>query len=253
MKRLLDEESEIQESQYKFPYHYLPHKTKEGFSIGRFWSWGFRYYVGLEYVIEKLDNVNFETLIDIGCGDGRFLYLLADKYNEKNLTGVDVSSSALSFARAFTDNIDFIEGNIIKDDLSQQYDIATLIEVLEHIPPNELPKFLEAVSEVLKNKGKVVITVPHENKSVNDKHYQHFTQSELRGTLTEVFGKIKIEPFDRQSRLFWLITKVLGINGNNYLVTNETINNWVYSFYKKFLLEVDSESNCERLFAYCEI
>ncbi len=47
---------------------------REGrFSQLRHWSWGYRYLGRLQVVFDLLDGLEFDSLLDVGCGDGRFL------------------------------------------------------------------------------------------------------------------------------------------------------------------------------------
>ncbi len=44
-------------------------------------------------LIQKLDDIPFEYLLDVGCGTGKVLSLIIDKFNAK-VSGIDLSLTA---------------------------------------------------------------------------------------------------------------------------------------------------------------
>ncbi len=60
-----------QEEQYTYPYHHIPSWEANSFAQNQYWSWGFRYLGGLKVVMDALEGIDFKSIIDIGCGDGR--------------------------------------------------------------------------------------------------------------------------------------------------------------------------------------
>ena len=87
----LEMPQQAQEDQYSFPYHYLPSWSAKGLILARYWPWGYRYLGGLMLVLDQLQPYRFASLIDIGCGDGRFLREAAKVYPDAHLLGVDYS------------------------------------------------------------------------------------------------------------------------------------------------------------------
>ena len=119
---------------------------------------------GIQVVIDQLEKIKFNSIIDIGCGDGRFLHELNKNHSQTDMSGVDYSQRANDFANAMNPTIDFECGDITEDKLDKQYDVATLIEVLEHIPPNRLTNFIDSCTDIIKNEGALILTVPHKIK-----------------------------------------------------------------------------------------
>lgn len=74
---IADDEQQIQEDQYDYPYHYIPRVENGQFSQSQYWSWGMHYLGGIQLILEQIDSYSFDSLIDVGCGDGRFLRELA--------------------------------------------------------------------------------------------------------------------------------------------------------------------------------
>jgi len=247
----LDEEQRKQEVQYEFPYHYIPTLKDGQFSQTRHWSWGYRYLGGFRVVLDRLTDLEFDSLVDIGCGDGRFLRELDSEYPDVETFGVDYSERAIDFARAMNPELTYECRDIVEDGLERTYDVATLIEVLEHIPPQELPEFVEATVDVVADDGTVVLTVPHENKVPRDKHYQHFDREQLTDILSDHFERLEFVHFDNvRSKPLTALQRLLGGRGAHYLITNSTIQSLFWRLYTTRYLYT-SEERCGRIAAVC--
>jgi len=142
--------------------------------------------------------------------------------------------------------------DITKDILTDKYDIATAIEVLEHIHPQELKHFVEAIHSVVADDGYFILTVPHINKSLNPKHYQHFSGKSIVNALSPYFSNFKIIPFDPPSLLMSLLQRVIGGVGKHYIVTNQSLLNKYYGLYIKWYLYSQNERNCNRIAVVCK-
>jgi SAM-dependent methyltransferase len=100
------------------------------------------------------------------------------------LTGVDFSANAVGFARAFNPRAEFIVEGLASFRSKKLYDVALCIEVLEHIPPDDLQSVIDAISRCLKPNGRLILSVPSKRIPLSDKHYQHFDIA----TLTTALG-----------------------------------------------------------------
>ncbi len=244
---MMPPEDRIQEAQYDFPYHHIPSWDHGDFSPTRHWSWGVQYYAGIQAAMDFLSPCGFESLLDIGCGDGRFLHELIKRYPDRRLRGIDISRRAIDFARAFTPGVTFAVEDIHTATPAQSVDAATLIEVCEHIHPDKLGAFLNAVAAALKPGGTLILTVPHQNKKLSPKHYQHFTEEMLRRILEPRFDRLEFKYFDRRS---WLLRALLlagGGQGRCYIISAASFNRIVFRFFKKFCLYAERESQCQRI------
>lgn len=161
----VSQKDDIQESEYEFPYHHIVEWSDRSFSQTKNWTWGLRYYAGLQAGMDLLRRHSFESLLDVGCGDGRFLKEMRKVAPAAKLQGVDISPRAIGYARAFTQDIDFFVRDIINEPIEACWEAVTLIEVCEHIPPSELPTFINSVARALSPGGRLVITVPTSTKS----------------------------------------------------------------------------------------
>lgn len=246
-----DEEKQIQEQQYQYPYHYLPRVENGKFTQVRYWSWGMHYLGGMRVVQDLLDEIAYSSLVDIGCGDGRFLSELSNSTQDTTLLGVDYSGRSIAMANGLNPHLDYEEMDIVEEELEREFDVATAIEVLEHIPPEECPEFVEAISDLLTDRGNLVLTVPHENKPVSDKHYQHFTSEKLQDLLEPHFSDIEFVPFDRQSKIFTALELAIGGRGEHIIINTPIITNSLWKLYKHRYLYASSEDSCRRIAAIC--
>lgn len=78
--------------------------------------------------------LTFESVLDVGCGQGSLLADLRSAFPHIKLNGVDISNSAVELARLKVPDGRFWVLNITKEHLSEKFDLVVCSEVLEHIP-----------------------------------------------------------------------------------------------------------------------
>lgn len=243
----LDTEQVLQEAQYEFPYHYIPRLEDGQFSQVRYWSWGYRYLGGFKVVLDQLAGESFESLVDVGCGDGRFLATLKGRYDDARLVGIDYSERAVRLARALNPEVDFRRLDLTGDPVDEQFDMVTLIEVLEHIPPDDLEAFVAGFAGLVRPGGRLVLTVPHRNVTPQAKHYQHFDSEQLAGLLAPHFEELEFIPFDPGSKVLAVLKRLLGGRGEHFLITDRRLTSFFFSLYVRRYLYVDEERRCRRI------
>lgn len=199
----------IQAEQYVFPYHYIPEARKR-MHLSRHWGFAPSYMAALGLVADQLRPLAEATgrdwrHIDIGCGDGALVHHLTRVHGltAGQITGADIDEHAIAWARMFNPRADFHTGDMAA--LEGGYHSASLIEVLEHVPPDALPSFVADAARLLRPGGLMVVTVPSVEKKVADKHFQHFSFEQIREMLGPHFQSIKVWGFER---VCW-ITKII--------------------------------------------
>ena len=179
----------IQNSQYSFPYHYIPYFDSVGsLSIARRLSWGLDYVCYQLHLNELVLNLKPESVLEVGCGDGYFLGALPPTIETR--IGVDLSERAIAFAKAFHPELDFRVQNA--SSMAETFDVVVAIEVLEHIPNDGIASFLHSLSERTKRGGKVIITVPTIVAPLNQKHYRHYSLELLAQQIKNSNCKLEI-------------------------------------------------------------
>lgn len=97
-------------------------------------------------------------VLDVGCGDGR--YLLAKSQQGCECFGIDIDESALNRLQEKDGNIRVFRGNVWDAGLSDEaFDIVNLDNVLEHI--TEPKRLLDGVERIMAKKGRLRLVVPN--------------------------------------------------------------------------------------------
>jgi len=116
-------------------------------------------------VIAALDIKDGERVLDAGCGDGFYLYLLSNLGVRSRLVGIDFDGRALQSAKRNLRNkkILLAKANLMeKLPLeSSSFDKVIMSEVAEHLP--SATKGIQEIYRILKPGGTIVLTVPCKN------------------------------------------------------------------------------------------
>jgi 2-polyprenyl-3-methyl-5-hydroxy-6-metoxy-1,4-benzoquinol methylase len=99
--------------------------------------------------------------LDVGCGPGTLIGLLDDRFIS---TGIDISRTEIDYARceygSESKRFFAVPGCALPDECSE-YDVATVVEVVEHLAPAEVDDVLGATISRLRPGGKLVVTTPN--------------------------------------------------------------------------------------------
>lgn len=173
----MNEKTELQETLYRFPYHYLPGVDDKGcFSRHRSLRWGFAYLCYLVHIAAFIKQQKPLSLLDIGCGDGRLISLLSG-LSGCSLTGIDTSERAVNMARALNPGQRFLCGDVAG--LAETFALVSCIEVLEHIADQEIRQFIDGMLAKVEPGGRLLIGVPSLNKPMSAKHFRHYDENRL--------------------------------------------------------------------------
>jgi len=85
---------------------------------------------------ELLDGIDYDSVLDVGCGAGHNLPLLCARREPSRVCGVDISTEALGRARERS-SADFVQLDIEQDALDDRWDLVFSSLVLEHLPDDE--------------------------------------------------------------------------------------------------------------------
>lgn len=117
------------------------------------------YRLTLDLSLEEDDHI-----IDLGCGDGFFLYLLNNLPIKIRTTGIDQDEVVLRNARKnlLSKKVDLVKGSVTEMPFKRNsFKKAIMTEVLEHVDDDK--KALSEAYRILKPKGILVLTVPGYN------------------------------------------------------------------------------------------
>ncbi|MBI5568830.1 MAG: methyltransferase [Desulfomonile tiedjei] len=115
--------------------------SEEATRYDRIWSqcWGDVQRYGPSHRIHRdillkiLSQLQFETLLEVGCGNGVNLFTVRQAFPGVRLTGTDISGTALDQARRFLPDIPLHQLDATQDMVPGQYDVVLSLDVLEHI------------------------------------------------------------------------------------------------------------------------
>lgn len=105
-------------------------------------------------------------ILDFGCGTGVFSYHMGKKGHRVFAIDLDLTPvSLLKPVIDYSDTISFHEGDFFTMDFNgRTFDFIVALDVLEHIPLEDLPTFLDKFASLLKPNGSIVVSGPTENK-----------------------------------------------------------------------------------------
>ncbi len=112
-------------------------------------------------IVAEVVALSPQTFLDAGCGEGFVARRIIEAAPGIDLTGCDVSQTALEIAAEANPEARFVAGSVV--DLpfpDRSFDVVGCFEVLEHLP-GDLPR--RALSELARvTRQAVVLSVPHE-------------------------------------------------------------------------------------------
>ena len=125
----------------------------------------------LKQVAQVLADHGAESIVDLGCGEGKLLKLLLEQKQFTRILGMDVSHRTLQKAaeRLRLDTmperqrarLELIQGSLTyRDTRLAGFDAAAVVEVIEHLDSDRLQAFERVVFEFAKP-GLVVLTTPN--------------------------------------------------------------------------------------------
>lgn len=247
----LSAEQAVQEAEYEFPYHYIPRLEGGNFTQVRRLRWGYEYLSYLRFVLARLERAGFDSLLDVGCGEGRFLREVSGRFPGKRLLGIDFSARAIEYARLLNPGLRFVREDIADGaEPSERFDVVTLIETLEHVPPAEVGEFVEGLRRRTNEGGLLVVSVPSKNIKMSAKHYQHFDLDSLTKALAPYFKVEEHYYLNRISKWDRLVSALLT---NRYFILNERrLLNAIFRRYERSLLNARA-SDCKRICVVCRL
>ena len=180
----------------------------------------------------------FESLVEIGCGEGNLLQRIKNNFQDKNISGIDGSLRASELARekGLTVQQELIHG---KENLSPT-DVFLLINVIEHV--EDISLVISKLKSALNNNGRIIFCLPIQDYGGYDiffhEHVWHFTSQHFEHVLLKNGLSVLYKDFNHP------INHGIGLyvceNGNNSLNMdfkyNDTIKNNLKIWNNRFLI-----------------
>lgn len=196
MTESLTKEQIAQAADYEFPYHHLivGNVGAGNFKSYRNLNFALPYMVTARLILSVLKDTSSKSWCDIGCGDGGMFALLGRDSLEIVKKGIDFDQRSIELASLLNDaSCSFQRVDILEKSYNPAlFELVTLIEVFEHIPPTIAERFLARVGEHVEVGGSLVITVPHKNQRKPVKHFRHFDIEEMSNVCRKALPNFEI-------------------------------------------------------------
>jgi 3' terminal RNA ribose 2'-O-methyltransferase Hen1 len=130
----------------------------------------------ISQVADAVRAAGAKSVVDLGCGEGKLLRELVKQRHLERIVGMDVSIRSLETAHErlrleqlspiFRDRIQLIHGSLMyRDRRLQGFDLATVIEVVEHLDAARLRAFERVLFEQARP-STVLVTTPNAEYNV---------------------------------------------------------------------------------------
>jgi len=99
-------------------------------------------------LIDHLKMIEFESVLEYGCGFGRITKLLLENFEIKQYKAFDLSHDQINNAKklCYNYNVEF-EVSTIQDYVdTKKYDLVIGVEILMHVPPEIISSAVEKIS-----------------------------------------------------------------------------------------------------------
>lgn len=182
-------------------------------------------YIHKHNIVLKWLGKNNISLLNIGVGNGYLEKLLQLKNKKIKLFGIDISDHSI---RNIKDKVGgtFKVSNITKIPFKNSlFDIVTALDILEHLNLGELNTGLKEIRRILKDNGRLIISVPLNEKYTDRKINRHlisFSKKSILNILRKNNFKIdktkELFAFQRFYLLKSIVANLMNIKKPNLLI-----------------------------------
>ncbi len=141
-------------------------------------------------IVEIVRELRPSSLVDLGCGEGRLIRKLVPIPGLGRIVGMDVSYFELEKAERklrletsgpkMRERVQLLHGSLMyRDDRLQGFDVATVVEVIEHLDPPRLSAFERVVFECAQPKT-VIVTTPNQEYNAVFERLEGFRHDDHR-------------------------------------------------------------------------
>ena len=137
-------------------------------------------------LIAYLCNIEFDSVLELGCGFGRITKLIYKTFRPSRYVAVDVSRDQLNYITI--PEIETIESDILPLQLDRKFDLVIAVEVLMHQPPDKIQSIIDKMKSLSK---KHVINVDYYGDGQLEPHnFKHdYTRLYFMNDKSKGFGE----------------------------------------------------------------
>lgn len=141
-------------------------------------------------VMGMIKNINFETCLDAGCGEGSLLMAIHAQFPHAKLHGIDFSNTAIKAAQKNITGAKIYKMDLTRQSLSQKFDLITCVDVLEHIKEDQ--SVLNHLHQM--SGGYLLLVVPigplFDQERERLGHLHGYSRDELKAKLSQAGFKV---------------------------------------------------------------
>lgn len=110
-----------------------------------------------EILLNAIPKRDFKNVLDIGCGQG----FITKDLPGLNVYGIDISESAINFAKKLIPNVNFLQGSIFDIDslIDEEFDLIVITGVLYQQYIGDSSSLIYILIDKILKKGGVLISV----------------------------------------------------------------------------------------------
>jgi 2-polyprenyl-3-methyl-5-hydroxy-6-metoxy-1,4-benzoquinol methylase len=139
------------------------------------------------YIARTLGRLHFDTLLDVGCGDGELLTLLRSQFPAGvSFYGVDLSQATIERNRTRYPFATFDVLDVQRESLDRTFGAILCTEVIEHL--DDPGRAIANLARMLSAGGQLIVTCPTGKVHATERHFGHVahpTARALRTMLTD--------------------------------------------------------------------
>ncbi|MFW6129849.1 MAG: class I SAM-dependent methyltransferase [Atribacterota bacterium] len=141
-------------------------------------------------------NKNIQIL-EIGCGNGGFLYYLK-KSGYSNYHGIDISDEQINQAKKLgLLNVEIADIKTYLEDTTKKYDVIIARDIIEHFKKQEIIDIIKLIFNTLSTNGKLIIQTPNAEGPFGSRYrYRDFTH-EIAFTRSSLSNILRITGFKK--------------------------------------------------------
>ena len=115
-------------------------------------------------LLRKIPMQNVYTIMDLGCGQGEFAFMLADAHQKAQVDAIDTDTHAIRKIEETIEKFDIKNlhtyNAMVQDmDRNEYYDLIFSVDVFQHIPVDQMP--FQACRQKLKKGGYLITKMPN--------------------------------------------------------------------------------------------
>jgi len=159
----------------------------------------YKHYKPYTFIYRQVEG---KKILEIGCGAGYGINLLATKADKIKTVDIDIDSLNYAKNNSNATNIEYIHKNVLNglDFEDNSFDIIISFQVIEHFNKKEVSKYLIEMKRVLKPYGVIYITTPNRDirlyplqKPKNKYHPVEYSYSSLKKMLENHYKNVSIK------------------------------------------------------------